>query len=82
MPHMSVTLYTGRLEQQKIRLAEQIVNDVVSLMNCEEESVSVAIEDIRRQDWAEEVYKPDILKECENLYKKPEYNPFESEPPH
>jgi 4-oxalocrotonate tautomerase len=49
-------------------------------MNCREESVSVAIEDIGPQDWAEDVYKPDILSNWEKLYKKPGYNPFESEP--
>jgi 4-oxalocrotonate tautomerase len=82
MPHVSVKLYPGRSEEQKIRFIEQIVNDVVSLMNCGEEWVSVAIEDIGPQSWAEDVYKPGILSKWENLYKKPGYNPFESEPPH
>jgi 4-oxalocrotonate tautomerase len=77
MPHVSVKLYPGRSEQQKIRLAEQIVKDVVALMKCGEESVSVAIEEIQPQDWAEKVYKPDILSNWEKLYKKPGYNPFE-----
>lgn len=38
-----------------------------------EESVSVAIEEIRPQDWAAEVYKPDIVGHREKLYKKPGY---------
>jgi 4-oxalocrotonate tautomerase len=80
MPHVSVKLYPGRSEEQKVRFTEQIVDDVVWLMNCREESVSVAIEDIGPQDWAEDVYKPDILSNWEKLYKKPGYNPFESEP--
>ncbi len=42
MPHVSVKLYPGRSEQQKIRLAEQIAKDVVALIKCGEESVSVA----------------------------------------
>jgi phenylpyruvate tautomerase PptA (4-oxalocrotonate tautomerase family) len=42
MPHI-VKLYTGRSEQQKVRLAEQIVKDVVTTMNSNEQSVSVAI---------------------------------------
>jgi 4-oxalocrotonate tautomerase len=77
MPHISVKLYPGRSEQQEIRLAEQIVKDVVALMKCGEESVSVAIEEIQPEDWAETVYKPDILGNWEKLYKKPGYNPFE-----
>jgi len=49
-PHVIVKLYPGRSEQQKIRLAEQIVKDVVSIIKCGEESVSVAIEEIKAED--------------------------------
>jgi 4-oxalocrotonate tautomerase len=74
MPHVIVKLYPGRSEQQKNRLAEQIVKDVVSIVKCGEESVSVAIEEINPEDWAEKVYKPDILNAPGKLYKKPGYS--------
>jgi 4-oxalocrotonate tautomerase len=77
MPHVIVKLYPGRSEQQKTRLAEEIVKDVVAIAKCEEKSVSVAIEEIKPEAWAEEVYKPDILDNQERLYKKPGYNPFD-----
>jgi 4-oxalocrotonate tautomerase len=77
MPHVIVTLYPGRSEQQKARLAEEIVKDLVAIAKCEEKSVSVAIEEIKPEDWAEKVYRPDILNSPEKLYKKPGYNPFE-----
>jgi len=73
-PHVIVKLYPGRTEEQKIRLAEQIVKDVVVIMQCGEESVSVAIEEIKPEDWAEKVYKPDILNARGKLYKKPGYS--------
>jgi 4-oxalocrotonate tautomerase len=73
-PHVIVKLYPGRSEQQKIRLAEQIVKDVVDIIKCGEESVSVAIEEIKPEDWAEKVYKPDILNTPGKLYKKPGYS--------
>jgi 4-oxalocrotonate tautomerase len=73
-PHIIVKLYPGRSEEQKIRLAEAIVNDVVSIIKCGEESVSVAIEEIKSEDWAEKVYKPDILNTQGKLYKKPGYS--------
>jgi 4-oxalocrotonate tautomerase len=76
MPHVIVKLLPGRSEQQKARLAEEIVKDVVAIAKCEEKSVSVAIEEIKPEDWAEKVYKPDILDSPEKLYKKPGYNPF------
>jgi 4-oxalocrotonate tautomerase len=77
MPHVIVKLYPGRSEQQKIRLAEEIAKDVVAIAKCQEKSVSVAIEEINPEDWAEKVYKPDILDNQQRLFKKPGYNPFE-----
>lgn len=76
MPHIIVKLLPGRSEQQKARLADEIVRDVVAIAKCEEKSVSVAFEEIKPEDWAEKVYKPDILDSPEKLYKKPGYNPF------
>ncbi len=73
-PHVIVKLYPGRSEQQKSRLAEAIVKDVVAIVRCGEESVSVAIEEIKPEDWAEKVYKPDILNAPGKLYKKPGYS--------
>lgn len=76
MPHVIVKLLPGRSESQKARLAEQIVKDVVAIAKCDEGSVSVAIEEIQPEDWAEKVYRPEILNRPEKLYKKPGYNPF------
>jgi 4-oxalocrotonate tautomerase len=73
-PHVIVKLYPGRSEEQKIRLAEEIVKDVVAIIKCGEESVSVSIEEIKPEDWAEKVYKPDILNTQGKLYKKPGYS--------
>ncbi len=77
MPHVIVKLYAGRSEQQKNQLAEEITKDIVSVVGCKETSVSVAIEEIAPEEWAERVYRPDILNRPEHLYKKPGYNPFE-----
>jgi 4-oxalocrotonate tautomerase len=73
MPHVIVKLWPGKSEQQKIRLADEIVKGVMNVLNYGEESVSVAIEEIKPQDWAEKVYKPDIVDNSEKLYKKPGY---------
>jgi 4-oxalocrotonate tautomerase len=77
MPHVIVKLYPGRSEEQKKNLAEEIVKDVVAIAKCEEKSVSVAIEEIEKEDWAEKVYQSDILNNKDRLYKNPGYNPFE-----
>jgi 4-oxalocrotonate tautomerase len=38
-----------------------------------EESESNALEEIRSQDWADKVYRPDIQAKPDQLYKKPGY---------
>ena len=76
MPHISVKMYPGRSEEQKTRLAEQIVKDVVKILDAGEEWISVAIEDVDPGKWAEQVYRPEIL-DNPKLYKKPGYNPLE-----
>ncbi len=73
MPHVIVKLWPGKSEQQKARLAEKIVEDVTTVLNYGDESVSVAFEEVERQDWAETVYKPDIIHNSDRLYKKPGY---------
>jgi 4-oxalocrotonate tautomerase len=73
MPHVVVKLWPGKSEQQKTRLAEAIAKNVMDILNYGEESVSVALEEIQPQDWAEKVYQPDIINNAEQLYKKPGY---------
>ena len=73
MPHVIVKLWPGKTEQQKKQLAEAITKDVMSILHYGEESVSVSIEEVKSQDWAEQVYKPDIVNNLRNLYKKPGY---------
>ena len=73
MPHVIVKLWPGKTEQQKNRLAERIVKDVVEILEYKEESVSIAMEEISPEDWGEKVFRPEIESNLENLYKKPGY---------
>lgn len=75
MPHVIVKLWPGKTEQQKTRLVEKIAEDVMSVLHYGEGSVSVAIEEVKREDWVEKVYKPDIEHTRAKLYKKPGYKP-------
>jgi 4-oxalocrotonate tautomerase len=81
MPHVIVKLLPGRTEDQKQRLAEAITKDVMEIAVCEEKTVSVAFEEVDQSEWAEKVYRPDILEKEGHLYKKPGYNPFEGKEP-
>jgi len=74
MPHVIVKLWPGKSEQQKARLAQAIAKDVIDILHYGEESVSVAMEEVNSQDWKEKVYKPDIQKNWDKLYKQPGYD--------
>ena len=65
MPHVIVKLWPGKSEQQKIRLAEAIIKDVMHVLQYGEESGSVAIEAIKPEDWAEKVSKPASVHNAE-----------------
>ena len=75
MPHVIIKMYPGRSEQDKSRLAEQIVKDITTIAKCGEAAVSVAIEEVKPADWADKVYRPEIQSNWEKLYKKPGYDP-------
>jgi 4-oxalocrotonate tautomerase len=73
MPHVIVKLWPGKSEEQKKQLADAITRDVMKVLHYGNESVSVSIEEVDSQDWAEKVYKPDIVNNSQMLYKKPGY---------
>jgi 4-oxalocrotonate tautomerase len=74
MPHVIVKLWPGKSERQKTCLAEAIAKYVMDILHYGEESVSVAMEEVKSQDWVEKVYKPDIKDKWEKLYKRPGYD--------
>lgn len=76
MPHVIVKMLSGRSDEQKQQLANEITKVVMKQIGNTEEAVSVTIEDIEQKDWTDKVYKPDIAGNWDKLYKKPGYNPL------
>jgi len=76
MPHVVVKMLSGRSDQLKAKLADEITKAVTNTLKLGEESVSVGIEDVEQKDWTGQVYKPDILGKPTTIYKKPGYNPL------
>lgn len=74
MPHIIVKLWPGKSEKQKQLLADAITKDVMEILNYGEESISVAVQEVKPQDWAKQVYRPEIQANVEHLYKKPGYD--------
>lgn len=73
MPHVIVKLWPGKSEKQKAKLAEEITKAVTTVLNYGEESVSVAMEEVKSNEWMDKVYKPDIQGKPKQIYKKPGY---------
>jgi 4-oxalocrotonate tautomerase len=73
MPHVIVKMFPGRTDKQKKVLTEKIVQAVIETINVDEESISLAIEEIPRERWGKDVYKPDILDKEDTLYRNPGY---------
>jgi 4-oxalocrotonate tautomerase len=73
MPHIIVKLWPGKSDEQKRQLAHEITRDVMAVLDYSDESVSVAFEEVNAQEWAEKVYRPDIISGPGKLYKKPGY---------
>lgn len=71
MPHVIVKMFPGRSEDQKARIAAAITEALVATADCPETAVSVAIDDVAREDWAEAVHAPELAARPERLYKKP-----------
>jgi 4-oxalocrotonate tautomerase len=76
MPHIIIKMYPGRSEEQKRKLVDAIAESVKTIAQCETKSISIAIEEIPPEEWAEKVYKPDIFEKPQLLYKEPGYNPL------
>jgi 4-oxalocrotonate tautomerase len=76
MPHIIVKMHAGRSEEAKAKLADAMAKALMDALQCQEKVVSVAIEDVAKDDWAEKVYRADILDKDATVYKKPGYNPF------
>lgn len=72
MPHIVVKLWPGRDDEIKVNLAKKVANVVAEKLNVDIGDVSVAIEEINRNDWGEKVYKREI-KNNPNIYFKPNY---------
>lgn len=76
MPHIIVKWYPGRSDAQKEELARTITRDVAAIGGCAESAISIAVEEVAPEAWAETVYRPDILDKEKTLIRKPGYNPF------
>lgn len=67
MPHIAITMIPGRDDEQKKDLALKVQNFIVDELKVDKKVVSVSVEDIPFDQWAESMEKfPDSI-----LFAKP-----------
>jgi 4-oxalocrotonate tautomerase len=69
MPHVIVKLYPGRTKEQKELLTKNITQAVIESVRVPDDSISIAIEEIEKENWEDQVRKPDILAKQNTIYK-------------
>lgn len=75
MPHIIVKI-VDQSEENKKMIAEALTDTLSKSLSISEEFISLSIEDILKEEWVEDVYKPEIMGKPDNLYKKPGYDPL------
>lgn len=73
MPHFQIKLLEGKTEEQKQKLAEEVVKAAQSVIGYGDESYSVTIEDFTFGEWKNKVYPTEIIGRKDILYKEPGY---------
>lgn len=74
MPHVNIKCYPGKTKEEKEKLAERITKDIMEVFDVGEDGISIAFQEIKKEDWENEVWKKDIIGKKELLYKKPGYS--------
>ncbi|MGE3474201.1 MAG: tautomerase family protein [Rhodospirillaceae bacterium] len=73
MPHIVVKMFPGRTQQQKQDLADALTQAMIATLQAPADAISVAIEDIEKRDWMDQVAKPEIAGKAATIFKKPGY---------
>ena len=73
MPHVEIKCFPGRSDELKKMCAEKVAAVIAETLGCKTSSVSVAIKDVEQNNWKEEVWDKNILKDKDYLYKTPGY---------
>ena len=74
MPHVEITCFPGRTDDQKKLCAEKIADVIADTLGCKTSSVSVAVKEVTEDDWKEKVWDKKIVPDRESLYKQPGYS--------
>ncbi|MEG3133857.1 tautomerase PptA [Rouxiella sp. T17] len=75
MPHVDLKFITRNLtEEQQNAISEDIVGVLKKHFGSTDDSVSIRLNEIPKDDWKGEVYDPIIKANLDKLVKKPGYS--------
>lgn len=57
MPHVAITMYPGRDEEQKKDIAQKVQNFLAEELKLDKKVLSVSVEDIPKDQWADSMKK-------------------------
>ncbi|MFS2221417.1 tautomerase family protein [Pantoea sp. B65] len=75
MPHIIVKI-VGQSEENKKIIAAALTDTLSKTLGISDDFISLSIEDVLKENWVEDVYKPEIIGKPNNLYKTPGYDPL------
>ena len=55
MPHIEISMFSGRTEEQKKAAAEAVIKAMMETLGCERSHLSVAIHDYDKSEWNEKL---------------------------
>ena len=55
MPHITIDMFAGRDDATKKRVADAIVETMMSELGCAKDHLSVAIHDVKPEAWNDEI---------------------------
>ena len=75
MPNISIKMLEGRTEEQKQKLAKDLVEVLSRDLGADKHWITCTVEDFDAQEW-QDVFKTEIADKPKSVvYKSPEYDP-------
>ena len=68
MPLITVKMYPGRSEEQKVKAAKAIMDAAVETLGAPPSAFTIIMEEIEREEWSEKVAKPEIEPKSDLVY--------------
>lgn len=73
MPHIIIKHFPSSSKEQRDNISLDITKTISKNLHCSENVISISFEEIDKEHWYKEVYKPEIIDKKDSLHKQPNY---------